>query len=443
MESIKIMTLFIFLLTIGMIIWGKWDRAAIALMGAVFMVMLGTMTETEAFHAVNWDVIALLFGIWVIASYFGKTGVPQYLAVRILQFSGSNVSVFLVFMGIISGFISMFVDNVVVILMMAPIIFYITRKLKLNSLPFLIFVGLCANFMGSALLLGDLPPQMLHSISGMEFNQFVWFKGRPSSFPLLTATFLLTVLSMYRFKLRKLFGENSAAIDEIVAVHPKEYVKNRAFTGVTIGVFLATIVAMSFRQAIGYHLGFIAIIGMAALVLVNEIWRMQLKGPTFEETLKELDLRALLFYIALFILVGGLSREGIIKTIADALAPYFKENLILGSTMLYWVTALIAGVVEHDAYILVFLNLIKNLAASAGIVPWPLWWALLWAGTLGSNLTVAGAPALFVAQSICERNEGYKIDLKEFLSYSVPFVVISLLVQYILTIIFWVLPFAP
>jgi Na+/H+ antiporter NhaD/arsenite permease-like protein len=442
MESIQIITLIVLILAIGLIIWGKWDRAAVGLIGAVLMVMFGTMTETEAFNFVDWNVIAILFSIWIIASYFGKTGVPQYLAITMLKFCRNNMAIFLTLLGIISGFISIFLDNVVVILMMAPVVLHITKKMKLNSFPFLIFVGLCANFMGTALLLGDISPQMLHSVSGIEFNEFVWMMGRPSSFPLLTANFLLTALLMYRFKFRKSFGENSAAIAEIVAVNPKDYIKNRKFTAVTIGVFLATIIAMSFRQVIGRYLGFIATSGMAVLVLINEIFSKRLESPGFEHIVKEIDWRALLFYVVLFILVGGLNHVGVIGMIADALAPYFKQNLILGSTLLYWVTAPIVAVVEFDAYILAFLYLIKDLAASADINPWPLWWTLLWAGTLGSNLTIAGAPALFVAQSICEREENCKIHLKDFLSYSAPFVGISLLIQFILTMFVWVLPYA-
>ena len=181
---------------------------------------------------------------------------------------------------------------------------------------------------------------------------------------------------------------------------------------------------------------------MVVLVIVNEVFSKQLESPSFEDILKELDWRALMFYVVLFTLVGGLNHVGIIKAVADTLAPYFKQDLLLGSSLLYWVTAPIVGVVEHDAYILVFLHLIRDLAASVGISPWPLWWSLLWAGTLGSNLTIAGAPALFVAKSLCEREENSKIHWKQFLSYSAPFVGISLVIQYILTMFVWIIPFA-
>ncbi len=444
MESIQIIALTVFLIAIGVIIWGKLDRAAVGLVGVVLMVLLGVMNEREAFMFVDWNVIAILFSIWIIASYFGKTGLPQYFAVMALRLSRNNIAIFLVLIGIISGFISMFVDNVVVILMMAPVVFHITRQMKLGSFPFLIFVGLCANFMGTALLLGDLPPQMLHSVSKIEFSGFIWQMGKPSSFPLLTVTFLLTAFFMYQLKFRKMYSTSAidiAAIAEIVGVNPGDHIRNKKFAAVSVGLFLATILAMSFRQVIGLHLGFIALIGTIALVLISEIFSKQLESPSFETIITELDWRALMFYIVLFVLVGGINHVGVIGIVANALSPYFQHNLIAGSTLLYWITAPVVGVVEHDAYILAFLYLIKDVAASANISPWPLWWALLWAGTLGSNLTIAGAPALFVAQSLCEKEDTCKIQLKEFFTYSVPFVVVSLIIQYVLLMIFWVIPF--
>lgn len=443
MEPIAITTLVIFLLAVGLIIWGKWDRTVVGLVGAVLMVAWGVMSEVEAFSFVDWNIIEILFSIWIIATYFARTGVPQFLAITLLKLSRNNIGFFLTLLGILAGFISMFVDNVVVILIMAPVIFHVTKKLKLNSFPFLIFVGLGANFMGTALLLGDLPPQMFHAVTGIEFNEFIWQEGRPASFPLLTITFLGTASFMYWFKFRKLFAPiDVATIAEIAQEDPKAYLKKQSFVAISLGLFLATILAMSFRQVIGHQLGYIALVGMSVLVVINELFAQQLEAPSFEDVLKEIDWKALLFYVVLFVLVGALEHVGIIQMIANALAPYFKQNFILGSSLLYWVTAPIVGIVEHDAYILVFLYLIRDLALSVGMSPWPMGWILLWAGTLGSNLTVAGAPALFVAQSISEREEKVKVRLKEFLSYSVPFVLFSLVVQYILTLIFWIIPFA-
>ena len=445
MESIQLLALVIFLVTIGLIIWGRVDRAVIGIIGVTLMILLGVMKEAEAFMSVDWNVIAILFSIWIIAIYFGKSGVPQYLAITMLRISGHNIALFLILIGGLSAFISMFVDNVVVILMMAPVVLHITRRLKLASFPFIIFLGLSANFMGTALLLGDLPPQMLHSVSGIEFSEFIWQMGRPSSFLILTATFVLTTFLFYRFKFKKMYAGgaiDNEAIREMTSTNPAEHIKNKKFAIIVMAVFLATVLGMAFREFTGLYLGFIALTGMISLVLIMEIFHEKLESPSFEEILGELDWRTLLFYITLFILVGGINHVGLINMIANAVAPLIQSNFIFGTTVLYWITAPIVGIVEHDAYILVFLYLIRDLAASVNINPWPLWWVVLWAGTLGSNLTVAGAPALFVAQSICEKEDSCRIDLKEFFSYTIPFVVVSLIICFVLALIIWIIPFA-
>ena len=144
------------------------------------------------------------------------------------------------------------------------------------------------------------------------------------------------------------------------------------------------------------------------------------------------------FYIALFALVGGLEKVGILHDLAELLKPIFASSVALGTTLLYWVTIPIVGVVEHDAYILTFLYTIRDLAEQ-GIDPWPLWWMLVWSGTLGSNFTVAGAPALYVALNICEREEKRKISLREFLGWSVPFTLVASVICYVFGMLIWVL----
>jgi Na+/H+ antiporter NhaD/arsenite permease-like protein len=176
------------------------------------------------------------------------------------------------------------------------------------------------------------------------------------------------------------------------------------------------------------------------LVLLLELLGKRLKAPSFEEIVQELDWRAIFFYIALFALVGGLEKMKIIEQFAHVMTPVFRDNLAAGATLLYWLTVPIVGLVEHDAYILTFLYTIRDLADS-GVEPWPLWWMLVWSGTLGSNLTVAGAPALYAALNICQREEQRKISLREFLAWSVPFTLVAAGVCYALGMMIWVLPY--
>jgi Na+/H+ antiporter NhaD/arsenite permease-like protein len=291
--------------------------------------------------------------------------------------------------------------------------------------------------MGTALLLGDLPPQMLHSVSGAEFLEFIWQDGRPSSFPILMVTFVLTLAIMYVYGFRGTRAPAGGGAGDELPFDTR--IPDQRFARIVLGWFIGTVLAMSLREYLDKYLGFIALTGAVGLVVHLELIAHQIKKPSFEEVLQELDWRAVFFYVGLFALVGGFERTGILEHLAQALEPLFRDNLAVGASLLYWITVPIVGVVEHDAYILTFLYMIRDLGAQ-GIDPWPLYWMLVWSGTLGSNLTIAGAPALYVALNICEREEGRKISVREFLKWSILFAISSSLICYVIGMWIWVLP---
>ena len=442
------MTVFIFVATILAVVSGVIDSSVAAVLGVLAMVWLGTMNPSDAFNAVDWNVMAILVSIWIIAGYLGKTGIPEWLSVKALVISRGNGAMLVMILSMLSGIISLVVDNVVVILMMAPVAIPIVRHLNLPLAPVILMIGFSSNFMGTALLLGDLPPQMLHSVSGIEFMEFIWQDGRPSSFPILMVTFVLTLFIMYLFGFRsasnkgtETAGSGADGKDAPVELPFDASIPDKLFATITVVGFFATIIAMALREYLGFPLGFIALTGAMLLILVIEGLGHRLKKPDFEEILQELDWRAVFFYIGLFALVGGFEKTHLLNDLAGYLAPLFKENIIAGASLLYWLTIPIVGVVEHDAYILTFLYMIRDLGEQ-GVEAWPLYWMLVWSGTLGSNLTIAGAPALYVALNIVEREDKRKVPIKEFLKWSVTFTAAASVICFIIGMMIWVVPFA-
>jgi Na+/H+ antiporter NhaD/arsenite permease-like protein len=443
MEWLQIITSIIFIGSIVLVITGWIDSLIAAILGIIAMVIFGVMTEVQAFQFVDWNVILILLSIWIISGYFGKSGVPDSLATIALRISKGNVAIFVTYVGMLAGFVSMLIDNVVVVLMFAPVVFHACRRYNFAAFGPVLFVGLCANFMGTAMLLGDLPPQMLHSVSGIEFGGFLWFSGRPSSFFILLISYTLTTFFFYR-KFSKMYRGKAMDLSIVEEESPLDHIKDKPFAIIVCGIFFLTIVAMALRPIFGCQLGFIALGGAITLILIFEVFKRSftLEMASVEQIFSELDWRAIFFYVSLFALVGGLDHSGVIKLIANWITPFIRSSLLAGSTLLYWVTVPIVGVVEHDAYILTMLYVIRDIGKEHGINPWPLYWCLLWAGTLGSNLTIAGAPALFVAKNMGEKEDQRKITLKEFFSYTVPYVIISLIFCYIPAILIWVLPFS-
>jgi formate dehydrogenase subunit beta len=129
-----------------------------------------------------------------------------------------------------------------------------------------LFMGLCANFMGTAMLLGDLPPQMLHSVSKIEFSGFIWHMGRPSSFFILLLAYLFTCAFFY-WKFRKDYASIKMDLACMANENPLDHIKDKPFAIAACSIFILTIVAMAFRQVFGFHLGFIAMWGALGSIL--------------------------------------------------------------------------------------------------------------------------------------------------------------------------------
>ena len=421
----------LFVLVVAGIILRIIDESVTGLVGLILMIVLTKYTPLEAFHKIDWNVIAILLGMWIITGYMIEGGFAE-LVVDAVAKRIRSYRLFLLTMVILAGFVSILVDNVLVILLFGTIVIEAARKTRADPVLAILLVGFAANFMGTALLMGDLPPQLLHSVAGAEFLDFIWSHGRPSSFPLLSITFLLVVAIMYRLFISK-------EPENIVSIESRELEKkiNKPVLLISITGFTATIIGMAIRPLLGVPLGFITMSGAAFTALAAELHnKIGNRGVSVEEALNHVEWRALLFYASLFGLVGGLEANGVLEDAARHLIGFLSVGPFVAYTVFYWVVAGLATIVEHDALLLTFLYLVRDAAKIAGINAWPLYWGMAWSATLASNMTVAAAPALYVAISMAEK-AGYHVKPRTFFKYSVPFVISSLVIQYLITLPLW------
>ncbi|MEB2836871.1 MAG: SLC13 family permease [Desulfurococcales archaeon] len=418
----------VFLATVAVIVLRLVDEAVAGLAGALAAVALVSgYTASRAFHFIDWDVMAILLGMWILTGYMTEAGVAE----AIVSWVSSRVGeyrVFILSLALIAGFVSMFVDNVLVILLFGSIALEAARRAGGNPALAVILVGLAANYMGTALLMGDLPPQLLHSIAGYEFLDFIWWRGRPGSFIVLTASFLATMAVMYALFLR---GEPRTPVEPVGA----EARVKRGPLAVSASVFAATVAAMALRPLLGVPLGYITLSGAAAMALAAEAARRlgHEDYPSFEKVASDVEWRALLFYASLFALVGSLQYSGALASLASHLRSLIAGGGARAFAASYWLAALPSTVVEHDAMLLSLLYTVRDAAALAGVDPHPLYWALAWGATLASNLTTAAAPALYVALVIAERG-GRRVGPLEFLRYSSAFVAAGLALTFLVAL---------
>ncbi len=423
-------SLLVFSATIILIVTGVIDRVVSVIIGVLLMVLLGIYSPIEAFSYIDWNIITILFGMWVIVEYMVEAGIPTSIIERVIR--KSDFKRIMIGMMLVSGFLSMFVDNVLVVLLFGTIAIRVCRKLGISPVKPVLCIALSSNFMGTALLMGDLPPQMLHSIAGAEFLDFIWMKGRPSSMIVLSLSFVITTFLFSRLMTKEV-GHRGVVVDE----NYKSGL-NRGLTALTLAFFVLTIFLMSIRQLLGVPLGFITVVCATGLALSAEVLtRLNvIEAPSFESIVEKLEWKALLFYIGLFSLVGGLDASGFIDAFASKLSSALAMPLPLGFTLLYWSSAFASSVVEHDAFLLAMFLTVRDAASAVGVDPWPYNWALAWGGTLGSNATMAGAPTLYVAYTLLRR-EGVEAKSSEIHFTSILYTLISTLVTYPIGLLLW------
>jgi Na+/H+ antiporter NhaD/arsenite permease-like protein len=402
------------------------------LLGVSLLLLTGLAGLGEAFGVfVDWNIISILLGMWIISYHLVRSGFPELIVSGVSRYIRSSRDIALL-LAFIAGLISLAVDNVLVVMLITPLAVSIARAYRVDSVPIGLLAALTANATGTALLLGDLPPQLLHSIFRAEFVDFIYMHGRPSSFPIL----IISILATLYISARILIPARSFEISQPVELKGDNASIYRGYLYLSISMFSIAIVLMSLRREISIALGREIPLGVFPLsvAIIGSIVADKIHRSEFREAIeKGIDWSAILFYITLFILVGSLEKWGGLEPISMWLASTLS-NLFTGYTAIYWISAPVVAFVEHDAYILVMLKSIKDAEIEN---PWPFAWALLWSGTLGSNYTAAGAPALYVAFRILEKETGAKLRPKEIYRVTSLYSTISLVITYAISIPIW------
>jgi Na+/H+ antiporter NhaD/arsenite permease-like protein len=424
----------IFIVSIALIVSRRVDEPLAGLLGVSLLLVVGLVGLGEAFGSmVDWNIIAILLGMWMISYHMVEAGLPQRIVNSISRYIKTSRDVALL-LSLVAGIISMVVDNVLVVLLLVPIAVRIAKAYGIDPLATALLVTLTANATGTALLLGDLPPQLLHSVFKAEFIDFIYMMGRPSSFPIL----MVSILAALYISTKILVP--AKRIEQRVEARSSDdndnNKGNKGYLVFSLALFFTAIILMSLRKEISLALGRDVPLGVFPLTvgIVGSMLCEKLYGKRFGEVVeKGIDWGSILFYISLFILVGSLEKHHGLEPISLWLSG-LMSNLFLGYTAIYWISAPIVAFVEHDAYILIMLRSIKETGVEN---PWPFAWSLLWAGTLGSNYTAAGAPALYVAFRIIERETGSKLRPKAIYRITITYATINLIITYLVSVPIW------
>ena len=400
----------IFLLTYALIVTERVHRTVSALLGGVAMILLGVLPQEQAFHAIDWNVIFLLAGMMAIANILRETGLFQWIAVQAVKLGRGDPFRILVILSLITAITSALVDNVTIVVLVAPVTLLVAASLRVSPLPFLIAEILASNIGGMATLIGDPPNILIGSAADIDFLTFA-ANLAPISLLILIAFIGLAWL-LFKDDLRP---EQDSMLD-IEALETSELITNAPLLRKGLVVMVGVTLGFLAHGALHLEPATIALTGVTVLLLWGR------SDP--HHVLQEIEWTTLAFFVGLFITVEAVVQVGIIEVVAHSVLRLTGGNLTLTSILLLWLSAIASGIVDNIPYTATMIPVVKSLGQAMPVGP--LWWSLALGACLGGNSTLVGASANLVVASIAERS-GHPISFRHFLSYGLLTTVMSLL----------------
>ena len=387
-------------------------RTKIALGGAAAMVVLGVLDEEQAIEAIDWPTLGLLAGMMVIVALTEPTGFFTYVALKATQLSRGRPVALVLLLSLMTGVLSAFLDNLTSILLVVPITLLIADILRIPPIPLVLIQVLASNIGGTATLIGD-PPNILIGSHRPElsFMDFVVNLAPVAMVTLVVASSLLALV--YRSRLRP--APERAA--QIATLDPSRDMRSARKVKRTLAVLAGTIVAFFLHAPLHLEPAVVALTGATVMLFVA--------ADDVEDALSRVEWSTLLFFLGLFVMVGGLVEQGVVADIADELTELTGDSSVAEGMVILWGSAAGSALVDNIPFTTAMLPVVDSIQGEE--FDDGLWWALALGACFGGNATMIAAAANVAATGILERT-GYRVSFLQFLLVGLPITVLSLLI---------------
>lgn len=405
----------VFLIAYVFIATEKINRVAVVCAGAAVMLIIGATNADAAFYShetgIDWDVIFLLLGMMIIVGVIHKTGLFEFLAIKAIQLAKGKPRQAFVYLLILVAFCSALLDNVTTIMLAVPMTLMVAKYLKVHPVPFILAEVFVSNIGGASTLIGDPPNIIIASKAGLDFNSFLIHMA-PMVLVVLAVIIPMLVL-MFNKDLR-----NEAEDRKVVmTLNANSFIKDKALLVKSLVVLTLVIIAFVLHSVLHIEPSVIAMIGAGSLVMISKL------KP--EQFARDVEWGTLVFFAALFIMVGALVNVGALKVVADTIASFVGNDGALAAGAIVLVSALASGIIDNIPYVTSMTPVVQQLNDSiASISNDGLWWALAFGADFGGNMTIVGASANVVAVGLAYAS-GHKITFWQFAKYGIPVTVVS------------------
>jgi len=365
-----------------------FSRVKVAMLGALVMLVVGQSygfySPEKAFEAVDWNVVFLLAAMMAIVAMMIKTGGFEVLAFRIGKFARGRQFLLLAMLGTAVTVISLLLDNVTTVVIFGPLIVLICQKMKVNAIPYLMAAALLSDTGGVATLVGDPPNLMIGSAANIAFTPFVEKMGLIVLVAWLATLFFLRLL--FKSDLDK---KAEGTFDDVIPY------KDKSLWNKSLLVLALMVVLFIIHNQIHWEPWMVAVVGLIILSLLA-------KSLEFEEVMHEVEIPLLMFFIALFMIVGGVENSEFLQYLGQFIIPFVKDDFMLACIVLMWVAAIMSAAIDNIPFTAAMIPIILSLEAQ-GINVAALWWCLALGVGMGGNGTHIGSTANVYIVTVSER----------------------------------------
>lgn len=370
-------------------------------------------TASESTSGISWATIIFVAGMMVMVEGMAKAGFFQWLCMSIAKLVHFKVvPIFITFM-IMSAFLAMFIDSITVILFLAAVTVELAQLLKFNPVPMILAEIFCANLGGSATMCGDPPNIIIGTSLGFSFADFLTNTG------LIAGISLIVVVIYFYLIFRKELVSDFKLDESDLEKYTYKIQDMKSFVASCI-IFGAAVILLVTHAQTG--------LTVATIGLFIAIVTLLVAGKSALELLKKVDYKTLLFFIGLFVVVGGLEQTGILEIIAAFIGKISGGNMHLMIAIIIWISAIASAFIDNIPFAATMIPVINNLAATENIGLSVLAWALAMGTDIGGSATPIGASANVVGTSVAAK-EGYPIGWGKYCKAMAPATIIVLLIS--------------
>ena len=367
---------------------------------------------------INWETILFIFGMMVMVEGMARVGFFRWLCMRIARLVNYQVIPLFVTFMILSTILAMFIDSITVILFLAAVTIELSQLLKFNPVPMILSEIFCANLGGSATMCGDPPNIIIGTSLGYSFTDFVTNTGA------IAGICLIAVLAYFYLIFRKDFTAGGAKqVDYSSLPDPETTITDKKGFAVSCAIFAAAIVLLVTHAQTGLTVSTIG--SLVAIATLVTSWKYAIL------LLKKVDYKTLLFFIGLFVVIGGLEQTGILEIMAGFIGRISGGNVMVMVAIIIWLSAVSSAFVDNIPFATTMIPIIKSLSAAYGVDLSMLAWTLAMGTDIGGSATPIGASANVVGIATASR-EGYVIKWGLYCRKMMPATIIVVLISMLL-----------